>query len=41
MTGSLRFSKDKWQSLTLTYTDTSMSPPEVLLSAMGVELEVR
>jgi hypothetical protein len=41
MTGSLRFTKDKWQSLTLTYSDTAISPPEVLLSAMGVELEVR
>jgi hypothetical protein len=41
MTGTLSFSKDKWQSLTLTYTDTGMSPPEVNLSAMGAELEVR
>jgi hypothetical protein len=40
MTGTLSFSKDKWQSLTLTYTDTGMSTPEVNLSAMGVELEV-
>ena len=41
MTGLLRFSKDKWQSLTLTYTDADLSPPEVNLSANGVELEVR
>jgi hypothetical protein len=41
MTGSLSFSKEKFQSLTLTYTDTGMSPPEVNLSAMGVELERR
>jgi hypothetical protein len=41
MTGTLSFSKDKWQSLTLTYTDTGMSPAEVNLSAMGAELEAR
>lgn len=41
MTGALSFSREKFQSLTLTYTDTGMSPPEVVLSAMGVELEVR
>jgi hypothetical protein len=41
ITGSLRFSKDKWQSLTLTYTDTGRLPPYVNLSAAGVELEVR
>jgi hypothetical protein len=41
VTGSLRFTKDKWQSLTLTYTDTGMLPPYVNLSAAGVELEVR
>lgn len=40
MTGALSFSKEK-QSLTLTYTDTGMSPAEVNLSAMGAELEVR
>jgi hypothetical protein len=38
MTGALSYSKEK-QSLTLTYT--GMSPPEVNLSAMGAELEVR
>ena len=41
MTGALSFSKEKFQSLTLSYTDTGMSPPEINLSAMGVELEVR
>jgi hypothetical protein len=41
MTGALSFSKEKFQSLTLTYTDTGMSPPEVNLSAVGVELEAR
>jgi hypothetical protein len=41
MTGALSFSKEKFQSLTLTYTDTGMSPPEINLSAMGVELEAR
>jgi hypothetical protein len=41
MTGALSFSKEKFQSLTLSYTDTGMSPPEVNLSAMGAELEVR
>ncbi len=40
MTGTLSFSKEK-QSLTLTYTDTGMSPPEINLSAMFSELEVR
>ena len=40
MTGTLSFSKEK-QSLTLTYTDTGMSPPEINLSAMFAELEVR
>lgn len=40
MTGALSFSNEK-QSLTLTYTDTGMSPPEVNLSAMGAELEMR
>ena len=40
MTGALSFSKEK-QSLTLTYTDTGMSPPELNLSAMGAELELR
>ena len=39
MTGALSFSKEKFQSLTLTYTDTGMSPAEVNLSSMGVELE--
>ncbi len=41
MTGALSFSKEKFQSLTLSYTDTGVSPPEINLSAMGVELEVR
>jgi hypothetical protein len=41
MTGTISFSKEKFQSLTLTYTDIGMSPPEINLSAMGVELEVR
>jgi hypothetical protein len=41
MTGALSFSKEKRQSLTLTYTDTGMTAPELSLSAMGVELEVR
>jgi hypothetical protein len=41
MTGTISFSKEKFQSLTLTYTDTGMSAPEISLSAMGVELEVR
>jgi hypothetical protein len=41
MTGTISFAKEKFQSLTLTYTDTGMSPPEISLSAMGVELEVR
>jgi len=41
MTGAVSFSKEKFQSLTLSYTDTGMSPPEINLSAMGVELEVR
>src|ERR1043166_2778580 len=36
MTGTVSFSKEKFQSLTLTYTDTGMSPPEVNLSSMGV-----
>ena len=40
MTGALSFSKEK-QSLTLTYTDTGMSPPEINLSAIFAELEVR
>ena len=40
MTGALSFSREKFQSLTLTYADTGMSPTEVNLSAMGVELEV-
>ncbi len=40
MTGALSFSKEK-QSLTLTYTDTGMSPPEINFSAMGAELELR
>jgi hypothetical protein len=41
MTGALSFSKEKFQSLTLSYTDTGLSPPEVNLSAMGAELELR
>jgi hypothetical protein len=40
MTGALSFSKEK-QSLTLSYTDTGMMPPEVSLSAMRAELELR
>jgi hypothetical protein len=40
-TGALSFSKEKLQSLTLSYTDTGMMPPEVNLSAMGAELELR
>ena len=40
MTGVVSFSKEK-QSLTLTYTDTGMSPPEINLSAMRAELELR
>jgi hypothetical protein len=39
MTGTISFSKEK-QSLTLTYTDTGMSPPEIYLSAMFAELEL-
>jgi hypothetical protein len=41
MTGTVSFSKEKFQSLTLSYTDTGMMPSEINLSAMGVELELR
>jgi hypothetical protein len=39
MSGAVSFSKGDGQSVTLTYTDTPISPTEVSLSAMRAELE--
>jgi hypothetical protein len=39
MSGAASFSKDDGQSVTVTYTDTPISPSEVSLSAMRAELE--
>jgi uncharacterized protein YidB (DUF937 family) len=39
MSGAASFSKEDGQSVTLTYTDTPISPTEVSLSAMRAELE--
>jgi hypothetical protein len=39
MSGAASFSKEDGQSVTLTYTDTPISPSEVSLSAMRAELE--
>ena len=39
MAGTLSFSKENGQSLTITYSDTGFMPTEVSLSAMRAELE--
>jgi hypothetical protein len=39
MAGTLSFSKENGQSLTITYTDTGFMPSEVSISAMRAELE--
>ena len=39
MSGASSFSKEDGQSVTVTYTDTPISPSEVSLSAMRAELE--
>ena len=41
MSGAVSFSKEDGQSVTLTYSDTPISPSEVSLSAMRAELERR
>jgi hypothetical protein len=41
MAGTLSFSKEDGQSLTITYSDTGFMPTEVSLSAMRAELERR
>jgi hypothetical protein len=39
MAGTLSFSKEDGQSLTITYSDTGFMPTEVNLSAFRAELE--
>ncbi len=39
--GTLSFSKEDGQSLTITYSDTGFMPTEVSLSAMRAELEAQ
>jgi hypothetical protein len=41
MSGAVSFSKEDGQSVTLTYSDTPISPTEVSLSAMRAELEAQ
>ena len=41
LSGAASFSKEDGQSVTVTYTDTPISPSEVSLSAMRAELERR
>src|SRR5213083_631129 len=41
MAGTLLFSKEDGQSVTITYTDTGIMPSEISLSAMRAELERR